>query len=97
MKKEIIIINDMDDFMKEISSIVREIIKEELHSPRLKAKEKMEENVYLTAKELSLHLHISKTTVYRYVNAGVFICHKVGRRSLFSMKEVEAALIKVNV
>ena len=97
MKKEILIINDMDDFMKEISSIVREIIKEELHSPRLKAKEKMNENVYLTASELGQHLHISKTTVYRYVNSGVFTCHKVGRRSLFNLKEVEAALIKVNV
>lgn len=97
MKKEIIIVNDMEYFMKEISSIVREIIKDELHSPRLKAKEKMEENVYLTASELGVHLHISKSTVYRYVNAGVFTCHKVGRRSLFSMKEVEAALIKVNV
>lgn len=97
MKKEIIIVNDMEYFMKEISSIVREIIKEELHSPRLKAKEKMEENVYLTISELSQHLHISKPTVHRYVNAGVFTCHKVGRRSLFNMKEVETALIKVNV
>lgn len=57
----------------------------------------MQENVFLTTDELSKHLHISRSTIYRLVNAGVFICHKVGRRSLFSMKEVEAVLIKVNV
>lgn len=57
----------------------------------------MEENIYLTAKKLSQYLHISKSTVCRYINTSFFSCHKVGIQSLFSMKEVEAALIKVDI
>lgn len=97
MKKEIIVINDSEGFMQELASMIREIIKEELANPRLKAKNKMQENVFLTTDELSKHLHISRSTIYRLVNAGVITCHKMGQRSLFNMKEAEAALIKVNV
>lgn len=39
MKKEIIVINDSEGFMQELASMIREIIKEELSNPRLKAKQ----------------------------------------------------------
>ncbi|PXV61238.1 helix-turn-helix protein [Dysgonomonas alginatilytica] len=96
MKKEIIIINDMEDFMKEISSIVRKIVKDELNGKEELSKKSTKDALFTRA-EVCAHLHISYATLHRYVNAGVFICHKMGRRSLFNMKEVEAALIKVNV
>lgn len=96
MKKEIIIINDMEDFIKEISFIVREIIKEEL-STKEKLGNMPKKDTLFTRAELCAHLHISYATLHRYVNTGVFICHKMGRRSLFNLKEVEAALIKVNI
>jgi len=96
MKKEILIINDMDDFMKEISSIVREIVKEELNRKERLGNMPKKDTLFTRA-ELCAHLHISYATLHRYINTGVFICHKMGRRSLFNLKEVEAALIKVNV
>jgi len=97
MKKEIIVINYSEGFMEELASVIREIIKEELANPRLKAKNKMQENVFLTTDELSEHLRVSRSTINRLVNAGVIIRHKMGRRSLFNMKEAETALTKVNV
>ena len=97
MKKEIIVINDSEGFMQELTSMIREIIKEELSNPRLKAKNKMQENVFLTTDELGEHLRISRSTINRLVNAGVIIRHKMGQRSLFNMKETETALIKVNI
>jgi predicted transcriptional regulator len=96
MKKEIIIVNDMEDFMKEISSIVREIIKDELNGKDELSK-KLTKEPMLTRADVCAHLHISYATLHRYVNEGIFTCHKMGRRSLFNLKEVETALIKLNV
>ena len=53
--------------------------------------------ILFTRAEVCEHLHISYATLHRYVNTGIFICHKMGRRSLFNLKEVEDALIKMNV
>lgn len=96
MKKEILIINDMDDFMKEISFIVRGIIKEELNK-KAQLGNMPKKEILFTRAEVCEHLHISYATLHRYVNTGIFICHKMGRRSLFNLKEVEDALIKMNV
>ena len=96
MKKEAIIIYDWADFKEELRNIIRETIKEELCGYQFKPKGKKGDNVYLTIKELSEYLSISRSSIYRYIRNDVFTCYKMGKRALFNMKEVEEALIKAS-
>ena len=97
MKKEIIVINDIDLFIETLSSTIQGIVREELANPKLKSMKKMEENAYLTRKEVCDYLHISSSTLHRCVNTGLFNCYKIGRRSLFKLQEISAASTKMNV
>lgn len=52
---------------------------------------------YITRKEVCEMLHISYPTLHRLVNRGVLPCMKIGRRSLFDLSVVRAAIVKRNV
>lgn len=46
----------------------------------------------LSTEELTEILHVSRVTIFRYLKAGKIRAYKFGRRNLFSLREVIAAL-----
>lgn len=54
-------------------------------------------NSFLSTEELSEFLHVSRVTVFRYMKAGKIRAYKLGRRNLFSLREVVDALKGVEV
>lgn len=51
---------------------------------------------YLTRKQVCETLHISYPTLHRLINNGILKCLKIGRRSLFDLSAVQAAIINRN-
>lgn len=47
---------------------------------------------YLTRKQCAERLHITLPTLHAYINKGVLVAYKIGRRTLFKAEEVDAAL-----
>lgn len=47
---------------------------------------------FLSTEELGELLHVSRVTIFRYVCAGKIQAHKLGRRNLYSVAEVMAAV-----
>ena len=54
----------------------------------LNEKPSVEEGEWLTREEVCDKLHITYTTLWRKENEGVIKKHKMGRRNLYSKKEV---------
>ena len=52
---------------------------------------------FLSTEEIGELLHVSRVTVFRYMKAGKIQALKLGRRNLFSLNEVIAALKSVEV
>lgn len=96
MKQEITFISDQTSFIESLSAVIHEIFREELVNPKVKAKNKMEKEAYLTNDEVCSYLHISRSTLYRCVSSGVINCYKMNKRDLFKLQEVNAALMKLN-
>lgn len=97
MKQEITLINDQASFIEALSIAVREIVREELLNPKVKAKNKMKKEAYLTYEDVCEYLHISRSTLYRLVNLGTIKCYKINKRCLFKLHEVNASCMKVSV
>ena len=91
MKQEITFISDQASFIESL------IVREELVNPKVKVKNKMEREAYLTNDEVCSYLHISRSTLYRCVNLGIINCYKMNKRNLFKLKEIEASFTKVSV
>ena len=49
---------------------------------------------YLTRKQCAERLHITLPSLHSYINKGVLVAYKIGRRTLFKSEEVDAALNK---
>ena len=47
---------------------------------------------FLSTEEIGELLHVSRVTIFRYMKAGKIQSHKLGRRNLFSLREVMAAV-----
>ncbi len=47
---------------------------------------------FLSTEELCRLLHVSRVTIFRYMRAGKIKSHKLGRRNLYSVAEVMAAV-----
>ncbi len=47
---------------------------------------------YITREEVAEMLHVCKQTVINYTKNGLLTAHKVGRRVLYKVEEVEAAV-----
>ena len=47
---------------------------------------------FLSTEEIGEFLHVSRVTIFRYMRAGKIKSHRLGRRNLFSLNEVLAAL-----
>lgn len=73
---------------------LRQIIAEEIEKAWERHEQNMdfssEESEWLTREEVCDMLHITYTTLWRKENEGVIKKHKMGRRNLYSKKEVES-------
>jgi excisionase family DNA binding protein len=49
---------------------------------------------WLSVEEISLHLGVSKETVYRWAEKGKMPAHKVGRQWKFKVSEVDGWVVK---
>ena len=83
MKNNIVILN-MDDLRQVVTEIVEEVCTKRV----LNEKKSIDESEWLTREEVCGMLHITYTTLWRKENEGVIKKHKMGRRNLYSKKEV---------
>ena len=83
MKNNIVILN-MDDLRQVVTEIVEEVCTKRV----LNEKKSIDESEWLTREEVCDMLHITYTTLWRKENEGVIKKHKMGRRNLYSKKEV---------
>jgi excisionase family DNA binding protein len=51
---------------------------------------------YLTRDEVAKMLKVSSTTIHNYTVKKVLTSHKIGRRVLYKLSEVESAIVKLN-
>jgi len=73
--------------MDDLRQVVTEIVEEDCAKRGLNEKPS-EEGEWLTREEVCDKLHITYTTLWRKENEGVIKKHKMGRRNLYSKKEV---------
>ena len=91
-----IIVLSRDELREDISSSIRGIIQEELASFVSKNSPKSTCKKYLTREETAEMLHISLSTLHRFVNNNYLTMKKVGRKSLFALSDVESLIINKN-
>ena len=73
--------------MDDLRQVVTEIV-EEVCAKRGLNEKPSEEGEWLTREEVCDMLHITYTTLWRKENEGLIKKHKMGRRNLYSKKEV---------
>lgn len=56
-----------------------------------------QEDRLLSTEEIAEWLHVSRVTIFRFMRAGKIRAYKLGRRNLFSLREVVATLKGVEV
>ena len=81
--------------MDDLRQVVTEIVEEVCTKRGLNEKSSVEEGEWLTREEVCDMLHITYTTLWRKENEGVIRKHKIGRRNLYSKREVEALFASV--
>ena len=54
----------------------------------------MKHNEFYTAKEVAEKLRVNVMTIYRYIKAGKFVAHKIGKELRISKAEFEKFLSK---
>ena len=68
---------------------VRDAILSPAHENRIPDSE---EEIFLSTEELGSILHVTRVTLFRYKTAGKIHAYKLGRRNLYSLREIKAAL-----
>ena len=79
--------------MDELKQVVAEIVEKICAKRKLSERTSNGDGEWLTREEVCDMLHITYTTLWRKENEGVIRKHKIGRRNLYSRKEVEALLL----
>lgn len=83
MAQEVIMLQK-EDLMEVVAEIV-----ESLYGGKLPQKQDMENDEYLTREEACARLHVTFSTIWRMAERGVLHYHKLGRRNLYSKKEID--------
>lgn len=81
--------------MDDLRQVIAEIVEEVCAKCGLNEKTSVEEVEWLTREQVCDFLHITPTTLWRKENEGVITKHKMGRRNLYSKKEVHALCASV--
>ena len=76
--------------MDDLRQVVTEIVEEVCTKRGLNEKLSIDESERLTREEVCDMLHITYTTLWRKENEGLIKKHKMGRRNLYSKREVDA-------
>lgn len=84
MAKNVIILEKED-----LGEIINEIVERIIGKDRWVEKKLSEEGDYLTRDEVCSRLHITPTTLWRLEKKGDIKAHRIGRRCLYSRKDVD--------
>ncbi len=76
--------------MDDLRQVVTEIVEDVCAKRGLNEKPSHVEDEWLTREEVCDMLHITYTTLWRKEKEGVITKHKMGRRNLYSKKDVDA-------
>ncbi len=76
--------------MDDLRQVVTEIVEDVCAKRGLNEKPSLKEDEWLTREEVCDKLHITYTTLWRKEKEGVITKHKMGRRNLYSKKDVDA-------
>ncbi len=76
--------------MDDLRQVVTEIVEEVCTKRGLNEKLSIDKSEWLTREEVCDMLHITYTTLWRKENEGLIKKHKMGRRNLYSKREVDA-------
>ncbi|MBI3139502.1 MAG: helix-turn-helix domain-containing protein [Sphingobacteriales bacterium] len=86
--------------ISELLERIKQTIREELAAAQpvtLPADKKIEPHQYLTGKEVCRRLKITPPTLKVHVSSGLIRAYRLGRRKLYKVAEIDAALNPVNV
>lgn len=92
MKKNFLIVD-------ETLALKVDALEQTVKSALSKAEVKKEKSTpkYLTRREVAEMLRCSYSTIHRLINRGLLPCYKVGRRSLFTLSDVENLILTLNI
>ena len=76
--------------MDDLRQVITEIVEDVCAKRGLNEKPSHVEDEWLTREEVCDMLHITYTTLWRKEKEGVITKHKMGRRNLYSKKDVDA-------
>ncbi len=76
----------------DLRQVVTEIVEEVCEKRGLNERPSGDEDEWLTREEVCDRLHITYTTLWRKEKEGVIRKHKMGRRNLYSRRDVDAML-----
>lgn len=76
----------------DLRQVVTEIVEEVCEKRGLNERASDDETEWLTREEVCDRLHITYTTLWRKEKEGVIKKHKMGRRNLYSKKDVDTML-----
>lgn len=79
--------------MDELRQVITEIVEGICDRNRQNEVPSVEEDEWLTRDEVCKMLHITYTTLWRKEEEGTITKHKMGRRNLYSKKEIESLLV----
>ena len=79
---------------EDLKEVIAEMVQEVLGKEQFKEQSIANDNVYYNRDEACAHLHITPTTLWRMEKAGKIKVHKVGRRNLYSQKDIDELIEK---
>ncbi|WP_231427003.1 helix-turn-helix domain-containing protein [Pedobacter sp. Leaf250] len=82
------------EFKEVLSEQVREVFGELFKNTKSSGEEPEEKIRYKTREETKRLLNVSLTTLYYWEKAGILIPHRIGRRVLYSIEALAAAVEK---
>lgn len=75
----------------ELKAVITEVVEEILSGRKQEEQTPLEEEYY-TRDQVCEHLHVSTTKLWRMEKEGYISAYKVGRRSLYSKKAIDALI-----
>ena len=81
--------------VEKLSEIIREIVRDELKKVQAPVWNTMEDDHYLSRKEVSQTLKISLVTLTNWINRGKIKAYKIGGRVLFRNNDVQESVTQM--
>ena len=91
-----IILIEKEELQTLIRTEVEAAVTSALNAENKQSQKKNADRVYMSRMDAALMLRISFSTLRRLVKQGHLKCHKVGRKSLFLLSDLEKVVLTLN-